>query len=322
MIRLSQATPLLIGLALAALAALGARMFLTAGIPEQVVVAVADVPLQPGEVFSSKMARTLTAYASPALRAAVREDELPQLEGGRILMFVPAGALIPRTAIVPPGEDDAPGRLFAVAARGEHLMILQPSERVIAPPLSRLRPGDCMDVVAFFGEQALTGPVLAPEISVPEDSAPVPGLRPTPTPPSRIPAPEIAATTPITGPERPMAKHIARVVVRSVLDLPLPVRESGATAPAVGAASPRLLVAVPPAAVEGLVYAMGAAETVHLVLVPPCERPEIPPSSAFSEIDLRDWVRTGRQTAGPPTFFLGVTPTPTPGITPTPTPEP
>ncbi len=77
-------------------------------------------------------------------------------------------------------------------------------------------------------------------------------------------------------------------------------------------ASPRLLVAVPEAAVEGIAYALGAAEAVHLVVAPPCAQAEIRPSPGFSDEDLVAWFQAGRTAAGPPAFFAAPSPTPTP----------
>ncbi|WP_322798371.1 hypothetical protein [Thermoflexus sp.] len=323
MVRANQLVPLAVAILLATLAALGFRFFAMAGVPEQITVVVAEVPLQPGEVFRSEMVRTATVYFNPGLRGILREDEIPSLEGGRILMFVPPGSVVPRTAIVPPGEDDAPGRLFNAAASGENLMVIPSEDRIISPPFSRLRPGDCLDMIAFFSGDG-TGPVMGEpvvELSPPgvgeAGASPGPGL-PTPVPsPAQPPQPGTTAgiteTAPVTVPVRPVAKLLGRLVVRSVLDIPPPERE-GQTSGLASQAG-RLLVAIPPEAGEGIVYAMGAAERIHLILVPPCERASIPPSPAFSEEDLKGWIRYGRVTAGPPAFFMSLTPTPGPGTT-------
>lgn len=319
---MSQVVPLVVALLLAVVAAVGFRVFAMAGVPEQVSVVVAEVPLQPGEVFRSDMVRTATMYFSPGLRGILQEDEISGLEGGRILMFVPPGAVVPRTAIVPPEEDDAPGRLFNAAASGEHLMVIAGDDRIVSPPFSRLRPGDCMDMVAFFsgdtGGLALEAPSIGMEPAGTGETGiggelPMPARTPTPVATPETPAAPgtaVTVTVPITMPDRPMAKWLARVVVRSVLDIPTTPRDQQASAFA--AQPPRLMVAIPPEAGEGIVYALGAAEKIHLILVPPCERATIPLSPAFSEADLMDWVRFGRNASGAPVFFMSPTPTPAP----------
>lgn len=310
MIRVRQAVPLLIGLAIAVAVAIGARIVISAGVPDQITIAVAAVPLHPGETFSPDHAVTAVVYDSPAIRGMIREDEIPAFTGGTVLMFVPAGAAIPRTAILPPGQVTATARIAALEGEDEQLIVLPASDRLIGPPFSRLRPGDCLDLVAFF--EAPPGGLIAP---APEEEI-APTARPALTP---APTAVITATTVVTPPVRPLAKWIARVAVRSVLGLPAPARETGGTTAVAGGGegtSPRLLVAVPRAAVEGIVYGLEAARQVYLVLAPPCARPSIPPSSGFSDRDLEEWVRAGRAQAGPPLFFMEIPPTPTPMPTP------
>ncbi len=294
--------PLLIGVGLALVVAVIARTFATIGVPRTVSVAVAAIPLHPGRVIQEGDLRTVTAYESPALSGMIREEEMRGLTGGTVVMFVPAGAMVPRTAIVPPRQITAPGRLSALLQEGERLMVLSVGGRVSGPPVSALRPGDCLDLVAFFRE---TGASTGPSASLSPAEAPVP-------------APSPDATQPITSPTRPLAKWIARVVVRSVLGLSAPSTRSEAGAVGGGGASAasassggslQVLVAIPEAAAEGIAYALGSAEQVHLLLAPPCARAEIRPSSAFSERDLEEWVRSGRAEAGPPAFFLPISST-------------
>ena len=52
MLRARQALPLWIGLALAAVVASAARMLVTMGVPGQVAIAVAAVPLYPGDTLT------------------------------------------------------------------------------------------------------------------------------------------------------------------------------------------------------------------------------------------------------------------------------
>ncbi len=294
--RIRQALPLLIGLGLALVVAVMARAFATMGVPRPVSVAVAAIPLHPGRVIQEGDLRTVTSYESPALSGMIRQEEIPGLAGGTVVMFVPAGAMVPRTAIVPPRQITAPGRLSTLLQEGERLMVLPVGGRVSGPPVVALRPGDCLDLVAFFREPGASAqPAALPSLEEAMPSASSP-----------------AATQPITLPTRPLAKWIARVVVRSVLGIGTPstTREAGtiggsvASPSASSGGSPQMLVAIPEAAAEGIAYALGSAEQVHLLLAPPCARAEIRPSSAFSERDLEEWVRSGRVEAGPPVFFL------------------
>ncbi len=292
--RARQALPLLIGLALAVAVAFIARALITAGVPEPVTIAVAAVPLYPGDTLTENRIQTVVAYDAPAIRGMIREAELPRYRGGTVLMFIPAGAAIPRTAILPTGQLTATARLSSVMLEGEQLLALEDTDRIHAPPFSALRPGDCLDVVAFF--EAPTGSV-APAIS--------PGGLGEGSIQSSTPG--IAETVSITVPVRPLAKWLARGVVRSVLGLPGPSSGEGATAVRAASAStgaPRLLLGVPQRALEGLIYALGTAKAVYLVMAPPCARAEIPPSTGFAELDLEAWVRAGREAVGAPTFFL------------------
>ncbi len=294
MLRARQVLPLVIGLALAAVVAIAARMFITAGVPGQSAIAVAAVPLHPGDMLTEDRVRTVIAYDAPALRGMIREADLPRYTGGTVLMFIPAGAAIPRTAILPSGQLTAPARLSSVMVEGEQLLPLQDTDRIQAPPFSMLRPGDCLDVVAFFGVPA--GGSTPATLSIePEGAIP------------QTPALEITGTTNLTLPTRPMAKWLARGVVRSVLGLPTPSGGEGASAVRTSSASagaPRLLLGVPQSALEGIIYALESAEMVYLIMAPPCVRAEIPPSMGFAEQDLEQWVRAGRQAAGAPAFFL------------------
>lgn len=292
--RVRQVIPLLIGLALAAAVALSARVLITTGVPDQVMIAVAAVPLYPGDVLTEDKIRTTLVYEAPAVQGMIREAELPRYTGGTVLMFIPAGAAIPRTGILPSGQFTAATRLSSVMVEGEQLLTLQDTDRIQAPPFSMLRPGDCLDMVAFFG---------------------APGGSPVPTAffveleggSILKSSPEITGTTSLTLPMRPMAKWLARGVVRSVLGLPMPSSGEGATAVRTSSAStgaPRLLLGIPQSALEGIIYALGTAETVYLVMAPPCARAEIPPSTGFAEQDLEQWIRAGREAAGAPAFFL------------------
>lgn len=317
MMRLRQAVPLLVGLAIAVAVAIGARLFISTGIPEQVTIAVAAIPLHPGETFTADHAVLMTAYDSPAIRGMIREEDLPRFTGGTVLMFVPAGAAIPQTAVRPPGQLTATARLAALEGEDELLLVLPASDRLVAPPFSRLRPGDCLDLVAFFEAPAGTIPMEA--AAVEELTPAAPSARATPAP-----GEEITATMGITRPVRPLAKWLVRAVVRSVLGLPPPARETAGTTAVAGEASagaPRLLVAIPRAAVEGVVYGLEASRQVYLVLAPPCARAMIPPSAGFSDRDLEDWVQAGRAQAGPPRFFLDLAAGPE-AAPPTPAPEP
>ncbi len=297
MLRMRAALPLLVALAFAAVIAVAARFLATAGVPRPVGIAVAAVPLQPGQVVQASDFRVEQVYSSPALRALIREEEVPNLVGGTVVMFVPQGAAVPRTAIVPPGQITAPGRLSAVMMPGELLMPLtlgSGAGRIMAPPASRLRPGDCLDVVAYFAR-----PAEAQELGLPGVSPVVPER-----------TGEITGTVPLTAPQRPLAKWIARVVVRSVAGLPA-AAPAGTDRTAVAAGSGggggpiTLLLGIPAEASEGMAYALGAADQVWLVLAPPCARAEVPPSPAFADQDLEEWVRSGRATTGPPSFFIG-----------------
>ncbi|MDT7948076.1 MAG: hypothetical protein RQ897_06995 [Thermoflexus sp.] len=306
MLRGRAAAPLVLGLIFAILIAIAVRIVATAGVPRPVGIAVAAVPLQPGRVVQASDFRVEQAYGSPALRALIREEEIPALVGGTVVMFVPQGAAVPRTAIVPPGQITAPGRLSAVMMPGELLMPLSlgaGAGRVVAPPASGLRPGDCLDVVAYFARP----PERA--ASSPQTPMVLPGGSPA-APAAPAATGEITGTAPLTVPQRPLAKWIARVVVRSVSGLP--AAAPAGTAPAAAAAgagggggggSVTLLLGIPAAAAEGMAYALGAADQVWLVLAPPCARAEVPPSPAFDDRDLEEWVRVGRTAAGPPAFF-------------------
>ncbi len=291
--RARQAWPLLIALILAAGVAIGARVAITAGVPEPVTLVVAARTLNPGETMTADLVRTTSVYASSGIRGMIREEELPRYLGGMVLAPVPAGGFIPRAAVRPSGQITTTGRISAMMGRGEQLLVLPLGDRVQGPPPGALVPGDCLDLVAFF-------PAPTERMAVSEGPA-IGGA--------------ITATAPITAPQRPLAKWLARVVVRSVLGLPPPVRasEGGAAAPvSTGSTHPRLLVAVPEAAVEGIAYALGAAEAVHLVVAPPCAQAEIRPSPGFSDEDLAAWFQAGRTAAGPPAFFAAPSPTPTP----------
>lgn len=301
--RIRQAFPLLLGLGLAAVVTVAARAFAMTGIPRPVSVAVAAIPLHPGRVVQEGDLRTVTAYESPALSGMIRQEEIPRLTGGTVVMFVPAGAVVPRTAIVPPGQITAPGRLSALLQEGEQLMVLPTGGRISAPPLTALRPGDCLDLVAFFrasGATAEGAALLNSEEAGPSIASATSSL---------------TATQPLRMPTRPLAKWLARVVVRSVLGInpPSTAREAGAagggaaSASASPGGSPQVLIAIPAVAAEGIAYALGSAEQVHLLLAPPCARAAIPPSSAFSERDLEEWIQSGRVQTGPPTFFISST---------------
>lgn len=287
--RARQVIPLLIGLALAAAVALSARVLITTGVPDQVMIAVAAVPLYPGDVLTEDKIRTTLVYEAPAVQGMIREAELPRYTGGTVLMFIPAGAAIPRTGILPSGQFTAATRLSSVMVEGEQLLTLQDTDRIQAPPFSMLRPGDCLDMVAFFGATPTASFMEAEGSSVSGPSL------------------EITGTGGLTLPMRPMAKWLARGVVRSVLGLPMPSSGEGATAVRTSSAStgaPRLLLGIPQSALEGIIYALGTAETVYLVMAPPCARAEIPPSTGFAEQDLEQWIRAGREAAGAPAFFL------------------
>ncbi|SNB60607.1 RcpC/CpaB family pilus assembly protein [Thermoflexus hugenholtzii] len=305
--RIRQMLPLLIGVGLALFVAMIARTFATMGVPRTVSVAVAAIPLHPGRVIQEGDLRTVTAYESPALSGMIREEEMRGLVGGMVVMFVPAGAMVPRTAIVPPRQITAPGRLSTILQEGERLMVLPVGGRISGPPVAALRPGDCLDLVAFFRESSeASGRAISP---TPERAE-----APAEMVPSVVP---LTATVSITTPTRPLAKWIARVVVRSVLGISAPparpeagaVGGGGASASVSSGGSPQMLVAIPETAAEGIAYALGSAEQVHLLLAPPCARAEILPSSAFSEWDLEEWVRSGRAEAGPPAFFLPISST-------------
>ncbi|WP_322800162.1 hypothetical protein [Thermoflexus sp.] len=294
MLRARQALPLLIGLALAAVVAIAARMLVTMGVPGQVAIAVAAVPLYPGDTLTEERVRTVTAYDAPAVRGMIREADLPRYAGGTVLMFIPAGAAIPRTAILPSGQLTAAARLSSVLVEGEQLLSLQDTDRLQAPPFSMLRPGDCLDVVAFF--EAPAGGAAPTAVS-----AGLEGI------PPRTPGAEITGTMGLTLPTRPMAKWIARGVVRSILGFPSPSGGEGTSAVRTSGAStgaPRLLLGVPQSALEGIVYALETAKMVYLMVAPPCARAEIPPSTGFAEQDLEQWVWAGRRAAGAPAFFL------------------
>lgn len=300
--RMRQWIPLLIGLLLAAGVAVAARFFITWGVPNQVTLVTAAVPLYPGDVLVEEKTQRVVAYASSAIRGMIRAEEFSRYSGGTVLMYIPAGAVIPRTAILPSGQITAAGRLSTVLVQGEQLLPLRASERIQAPPFSSLRPGDCLDVVAFFKAPVEAGS-LATSAGAPEAIGETPA---------------ITATAPITVPGRPLAKWLARGVVRSVLDLPAP---GGGGTTATTASAPQLLLGIPQSAVEGVVYALGAAEAIHLVLAPPCARAEIPPSPGFADADLEQWIRAGRGLAGSPNFFLpeeNPVSTPTPSSTPQP----
>lgn len=283
--RVRQWVPLLIGLLLAAGVAVAARFFITWDVPDQVTLVTAAVPLYPGDVLVEEKTQQVIAYTSPAIRGVIRAEEFSRYSGGTVLMYIPAGAAIPRTAILPSGQITAAGRLSTVLVEGEQLLSLRASERIQAPPFASLRPGDCLDVVAFFKAPMEGSPLAAPAGALEVTNGP----------------PTITATVPITVPGRPLAKWLARGVVRSVLDLP-PPGGGGTTAPT--ASAPQLLLGIPQSAVEGIVYALGAAETIHLVLAPPCARAEIPRSPGFADADLEQWIRAGRGLAGAPNFFL------------------
>lgn len=292
--KVRQIFPLLIGLAFAAMVAMGARVLITTGVPNQVMIAVAAVPLYPGDVLTEGKFRTAPAYEAPAIRGMIQEAELPRYLGGTVLMFIPAGAAIPRTGILPSGQLTAAARLSSVMVEGEQLLTLQDTDQIQAPPFSMLRPGDCLDIVAFFGAPAGSTTPSASFVESEEGSV----MRS---------ASGITGTTPLTLPTRPIAKWLARGVVRSVLGLPVPSSGEGATALQTSSAStgaPRLLLGVPQNALEGLIYALGTAETIHLIMAPPCARAEIPPSAGFAEQDLEQWIRAGRRAAGAPAFFL------------------
>ncbi|GBD09830.1 hypothetical protein HRbin22_02091 [Candidatus Thermoflexus japonica] len=294
MLRVRQVLPLLIGLAMSAVVAIAARVFITTGVPDQTAIAVAAVPLYPGDLLTEDRVRTVSAYDAPAVRGMIREADLPRYTGGTVLMFIPAGAAIPRTAILPSGQFTAAARLSSVMVEGEQLLPVQDTDRIQAPPFSMLRPGDCLDVVAFFGTP--TGG-SSPATSLVESEGATP----------QTPVLEITGTTNLTLPVRPMAKWLARGVVRSVLGLPIPSGGEGASAVRTSSASagaPQLLLGVPQSALEGIIYALETAERVYFIVTPPCVRAEIPPSTGFAERDLEQWVRAGRQAAGAPTFFL------------------
>ncbi|MCX7690883.1 hypothetical protein [Thermoflexus sp.] len=292
--RVRQMLPLLLGLALAAVVAMATRMLATAGVPDQVTITVAAVPLHPGDALTEDKLRTATAYDAPAIRGMIQEAELPRYAGGTVLMFIPAGAAIPRTAILPSGQFTAAARLSSVMVEGEQLLTLQDTDRIQAPPFSVLRPGDCLDMVAFFGAPAGSPESVDPFVRLEGAFA-------------QSSVPEITGTMGLTVPVRPMAKWLARGVVRSVLGLPAPSGGEGASAGRTSIAStgaPRLLLGVPQSAMEGIIYALGTAERIYLVMAPPCARAEIPASTGFAEQDLAQWVWFGRRAAGPPAFFL------------------
>ncbi|MCS7251757.1 MAG: hypothetical protein RMK32_00710 [Anaerolineae bacterium] len=295
-----QVLPLLIGISLAAGIAMLARSFIVAGIPEMKTVLVANAPLQPGETFHGGLVRSVVAHDSPFLRGVLREEELSRFEGGTVLMFIPAGAFIPRTAIAPSGQLTATARLSAVMIEGEQLLTLIDTDRIHGPPFSMLRPGDCLDIVAFFEASLASSPS---EAVVASERLALERMQ------DGLARPEITRTLGLSPsiPTRPMAKWLARGVVRSIIGLSAPGSGEGTTAVRTTttlAGSPRLLLGVPEQALEGIVYALGAAKDVHLVIAPPCTRAEIPPSTGFAERDLEEWIRAGRLSAGPPVFFL------------------
>ncbi len=297
--RTRQAWPLLIALILAAGVAIGARVVITAGVPEPVILVVAARTLNPGEALTADLVETVSVYASSGIQGMIQGKELSRYLGGMVLAPVPAGGFIPRAAVRPSGQITTTGRISAMMGRGEQLFVLPLGDRVQGPPPGSLAPGDCLDLVAFF-------PAPAGRIAVPEG----------PTVEGPAAGGAILGTAPIPAPQRPMAKWLARVVVRSVLGLPPPARasEGGVAVPVSGGpTNPRLLVAVPDAAVEGIAYALGAAEAVHLVVAPPCAQAEIFPSPGFSDEDLTAWFQAGRTVAGPPAFFVAPSPTPTGG---------
>jgi len=306
--------------ALAALGVGGAAFLLNltlsaAARPPRTEILVAARRLPAGTVLAPSDLRPVAAYADPLTEGFVPAAEASQVAGKVLAVPLPAGAPLPRSALLDMAGN---GRLAALLADRPG-MILFPidlsASHIIAPDPRRLRPGDRI---------ALT--VVIPQRPMGLEPTPFPPLLPgaTPTPPrGGLPVPATPTATPTVTLEilarlqPPLAKDLFPdgLEVADVLGVPEETPGEGeggaasALAPASGIPSrPLLLVLAPAERRELLALALSVGQPVVISLLgrPDPERP----TPGLSFLDLEEWLRAQRQAA------LGEGPAPTPTPTP------
>jgi hypothetical protein len=308
--------------ALAALGVGGAAFLLNltlsaAARPPRTEILVAARRLPAGTVLSPSDLRPVAAYADPLTEGFVPAAEASRVAGKVLAVPLPAGAPLPRSALL---DMAGSGRLAALLADRPG-MILFPidlsASHIIAPDPRRLRPGDRI---------ALT--VVIPQRPMGLEPTPSPPLPPgaTPTPPRGglpVPATPTAALEILARLQPPLAKDLFPdgLEVADVLGVPEEAPGEGeagaasAFAPAGGILSrPLLLVLAPAERRELLALALSVGQPVVISLLgrPDPERP----TPGLSFLDLEEWLRAQRQAALAEGPAPAPTPTPATGGTP------